>query len=61
MLLRDWFAGMSLVALLSGSPEDVYPEGCGPQSKRDEIPKGWAKLSYQFADAMLAARESRTQ
>ena len=43
MSLRDWFAGQALVGLIS----------C---AKGSDSPHSLSRLSYQVADAMLAAR-----
>jgi len=48
MSLRDWFAGQALVGLLS-DPE------CGGGSE------ALARTSYSIADAMLSARNNKTQ
>lgn len=50
MTLRDWFAGQALAALLS-SPEDANSRSA---RLNPTMAAGW---SYEFADAMLAARE----
>ena len=44
MSLRDYFAASALAGLLA-SPDPTLPD-----------PRGVAKISYQFADAMLEAR-----
>jgi hypothetical protein len=43
MTLRDWFAGQALSGLLADHTRDDYPDQ-------------FAKLAYNFADAMLAER-----
>ena len=51
MSLRDWFAGQALPAMMqmAGVPKD--PARC------DAVITNVAAAAYQFADAMLAARE----
>ena len=46
MTLRDWFAGQALMSMLSA-----------PDKISDSTFKVAAGLAYQFADAMLDARE----
>jgi hypothetical protein len=46
MDLRDWFAGQALASMLSN-----------PQNIDKTTPPLAAKLSYDFADAMMAERE----
>jgi len=46
MTLRDWFAGQALTSMLS-QPSDIS----------DGTPALAARLSYKFADAMIAARK----
>jgi len=50
MTLRDWFAGQAMVGILSGGFADTVPH--------DDIGGGSdvAFFAYQYADAMLAAR-----
>jgi hypothetical protein len=47
MGIRDWFAGRALEGLLANPEEEVL----------DQTPTSLAHLAYQFADAMLEARE----
>jgi hypothetical protein len=51
MSLRDWFAGQALAAIVSKAPfqEDGLED--------DGIPEHTARGAYDYADAMLAARE----
>lgn len=44
MTLRDWFAGQALQGLLASGPHDINP-------------REYAQDSYEYADAMLAARQ----
>jgi hypothetical protein len=48
MTLRDWFAGQALAGMISGL--DAKSEG-------SQAIKPIAAAAYDFADAMLAARE----
>ena len=48
MTLREWYAGQALVGLLAFPSADSEP-----QLRRDDA----ARVAYQYADAMLAARE----
>ena len=49
MTLRDWFAGMALQGILSSAME--HWDGSGDEQK-------FANISYQYADAMLKARDT---
>jgi len=51
MALRDWFAGQAMIGILSGGFADTVPH--------DDIGGGSdvAFFAYQYADAMLKARE----
>jgi hypothetical protein len=53
MSLRDWFAGMAIMAV--GCLADRFGEG--NVVDEDNWSRALAKLSYEMADAMLAARE----
>ena len=50
MSLRDWFAGQALMSMLT-SPTQIKEGSCESYDLA-------ARLSYRFADAMLAAREA---
>jgi len=50
MSLRDWFAGMALQGYMAYSH---------PDSVMGTFPKVSAKVAYQCADEMLAARERK--
>ena len=52
MSLRDWFAGQALAGLLA-SPID------GPSWNMEDHAAHFARVSYAYADAMLAHRESQ--
>jgi len=52
MSLRDWFAGQVLCALVSRNNDDCF-SGKGIQLSRAEI-------AFDYADAMLKAREAPT-
>ena len=54
MSLRDWFAGQALMGILAGHFADTVPH--------DDIGGGSeaAQYAYQYADAMLAAREAKS-
>lgn len=52
MSLRDWFAGQALAATL---PEAIH-FNCPEASPMPSA----ARMAYELADAMLAAREERT-
>lgn len=49
MTLRDWFAGQALAGLLA-SPMD------GPAGTLEQHGEHFARASFVYADAMLAAR-----
>ena len=51
MILRDWFAGQVLGAVLQGFIGGAFSVG------KDDPPGTIAHRSYEIADAMLAARE----
>ncbi len=55
MSLRDWFAGMALQGILACSREfpsvEKAPEGTSKHQR--------ARIAYEHADAMLAARERK--
>jgi hypothetical protein len=53
MTLRDWYAGQALCGLCGN--RDVTSE----LSWTIEAKAGAATLAYQYADAMLSAREAR--
>lgn len=53
MTLRDWFAGHALAGL-SSSTEVMKAVPMGPGN----LARYLASMSYEFADAMLKARES---
>lgn len=61
MSLRDWFAGQALVAIVSQAKlnkcGDFVADDCLLQHAN--APKYAAITAYQFADAMLRAREVR--
>jgi hypothetical protein len=48
MTLRDWFAGQALAGIIST---------CDAKSEGSQAIKPIAEAAYDFADAMLAARE----
>lgn len=50
MSLRDWFAGMALQGLLA---HVIGVEGANGRASK------YAERSYQYADAMLAARKEK--
>ena len=58
MSLREWFAGMAIQGLLA-CPDVGRPPGATAVSTREELTLAWAKFSYAYADAMLAAREQK--
>ena len=49
MSLRDYFAGQALAGWIA-NPEEVSPNKC------ETIPEMGARISYLYADAMLAER-----
>jgi hypothetical protein len=52
MTLRDWFAGKALQALIVRDSDD---------SAYDiDMIKAWPQIAYEYADAMLAARNTNT-
>jgi hypothetical protein len=53
MSLRDYFAGQALAGMLANS-SPLYDQDCKPVLKEAHMV---ASFSYQFADAMLKARE----
>ncbi|MEN7526971.1 hypothetical protein [Cupriavidus sp. DL-D2] len=53
MTLRDYFAAKALAAMIS-QPHKA-PENCGKKA----VPR-LAQFAYEYADAMLAARESQS-
>lgn len=55
MTLRDWFAGQALAALFQTTPTD-NPYLGNPEGRSLEV---WvASAAYDYADAMLRAREA---
>lgn len=63
MSLRDWFAGQALPGLLNAAGPNLTPDGCEgiPADKvtQDDFCRHFAKLSYRYADAMLAERDKK--
>lgn len=59
MSLRDYFAGQALAgSLASQTPESHWAFAAFPDETTNDIAKnGIARLCYDLADAMLAARE----
>lgn len=59
MSLRDWFAGQVISALLAGDT-NIIPYGCEGKSSKEytqgDFTRHFANLSYDYADAMLKAR-----
>lgn len=51
--LRDYFAGQAMAAIISKIPFQEYPEDWSPYNKT-------AIGAYDYADAMLTARERTT-
>lgn len=51
MSLRDWFAGQAMAAIIGKIPFEEFPEDFSPYKKT-------AIGAYDYADAMLAAREA---
>ncbi len=61
MSLRDWFAGQALVGLTSGDDAPLVLQGQETaDDARRRVWAGVAKVAYVIADAMLAARESKS-
>lgn len=56
MTLRDWFAGQALMGLIANpdDPIDVVESSAGMKSLI-------ARISYEYADAMLAARNKKSE
>lgn len=54
--LRDYFAAAAMQALINGQPEirKLTPEGVLIVPSREGIPP----IAYEYADAMLAARDA---
>jgi len=58
MSLRDYFAGQALAgSLASQTPESYWAFVSSGSAANDSAKNGIAKLCYDLADAMLAARE----
>jgi hypothetical protein len=55
MTLRDWFAGQALIGLISqqSSPNALK----ALLGSDEEVFAGVARITFDYADAMLAARE----
>lgn len=53
MTLRDWFAGMAMQGMLGGMGFDA------PLSHKASPAPVYAETAYEFADAMIAAREAK--
>ena len=58
MSLRDWFAGQALAALLS-SPASLASISQIARENNSRAIKVLAEASYEYSDAMLAAREAQ--
>lgn len=57
MTLRDWFAGQALMGFVAN--QSAMLEVIKAHNEDGVIARGWvAHTMYQFADAMLAARQS---
>ena len=56
MSLRDHFAGLALNALIA-TPHAWSELGLRPVSGQNDVAQN-ARFAYQYADAMLAAREA---
>lgn len=56
MTLRDWFAGQALMGMGTWSPVSAEE-----LSHRDIVQKMRAEFAYEQADAMIAAREPKTE
>ncbi|WP_100961106.1 hypothetical protein [Bosea sp. FBZP-16] len=61
MSLRDWFAGQALTGMMA-TPHfwDFVKDATGKRPGFVEPRHGAALTAYQYADAMLAAREVRS-
>lgn len=57
MSLRDWFAGQALNGYLSNRIS-MAAAVCESKEKNVEFPTYLARLSYEMADAMLAASKN---
>lgn len=59
MSLRDWFAGQAMAGMLGGGPE--YHLAIKEMAKELGVNEGQvaASAAYEYADAMLRAREAR--
>lgn len=55
MSLRDWFAGQAVVAIAA----DVLKSDVKRPEEFDTLQDWVATMSYELADAMLAAREGK--
>lgn len=55
MSLRDYFAGQALAGLLA-APEVLSPPLDVHRDSRVQIQVHYARIAYDYADAMLAAR-----
>lgn len=63
MSLRDWFAGKALSGITAGlcaNPRCEITEPCGDRAKGRVGFSHAAQDAYAIADAMLAAREARS-
>jgi hypothetical protein len=52
MYLRDWFAGQALTALAQDMPQTIFDD----IAKETRSGRGYAKVAYALADAMLTER-----
>lgn len=57
MTLRDQFAMVALTGLLAGSSNRGDNGVVGIGGELEMMPRRWARLSYQLADAMVEARK----
>jgi len=60
MSLRDYFAGQALTGHLANSNEVLRAAEHAARKEKGELAAEWtAIIAYEYADAMLAAREAK--
>ena len=59
MSLRDWFAGMALQGIISNSDSEMLKVNMSEANRKGEThtSETYTRQAYEYADAMLKARE----